>query len=165
MIDKSALEVVLMVGWPASGKSSFAKSQLGSKGYVVVNLDTMKTHDKCVKEMRAALSRGVNVVVDNTNPDKASRKRYVDVATSLNARVRCFHMSTPRDVAEHLNHVRVVATRGETHRIPDIAYNTFNKRFERPDISEGFVDVCTVNFVPTFLTEKDRRLFLHWTDD
>jgi bifunctional polynucleotide phosphatase/kinase len=146
-------------------KAPLPKKQLGSKGYAVVNLDTMKTHDKCLKEMRIALTRGVNVVVDNTNPDRAARKRYIDVAISLKARVRCFHMSTPRAVAEHLNHVRVVSTRGETHRIPDIAYNTFNKRFELPDLSEGFADVCTVNFVPEFSTEKDRRLFLHWTDD
>jgi hypothetical protein len=53
----------------------------------------------------------------------------MDAAKACKARVRCFRMLTTREVAEHLNLVREAATKGETHRIPAIAYNTFNVRF------------------------------------
>jgi len=103
--------------------------------------------------------------VDNTNPDRVARKRYVDVAAALKVRVRCFHMTTSRPLAEHLNHVRVALTRGATAAIPDIAYNTYNKRFELPDLNEGYADVCQINFLPDFRNEEERKHFLQWSDD
>ena len=42
-------EMVVMVGCPASGKSTFRKRYFEPNGYVVVNRDTMGTMQKCVK--------------------------------------------------------------------------------------------------------------------
>lgn len=43
------LELVMMVGCPASGKSTFRKRYLEPHGYVAINRDTMGTMDKCLK--------------------------------------------------------------------------------------------------------------------
>ena len=64
-------ELVLMLGPPASGKSTFAKRYLVKPaGYFHVNRDTLGTQDKCLKATESALKEGKSVVVDNTNPSR-----------------------------------------------------------------------------------------------
>ncbi|CAG8770497.1 2087_t:CDS:2, partial [Dentiscutata heterogama] len=73
-------EVVMFVGYPASGKSTFAKKWLVNYGYVHVNQDTMKTKQKCIQACETALKENKSVVIDNTNPSIESRKQYIDIA-------------------------------------------------------------------------------------
>lgn len=42
-------ELVVMVGVPASGKSTFSKQYFQPNGYVSVNRDTLGTVEKCLK--------------------------------------------------------------------------------------------------------------------
>jgi bifunctional polynucleotide phosphatase/kinase len=44
---------------------------------VHINRDTLGTKEKCVKAAREALAQKQSVVIDNTNPDAASRALYV----------------------------------------------------------------------------------------
>ena len=37
--------------------------------------DTLKTWQKCVAATKEAVAKGLNVVIDNTNPDVESRRR------------------------------------------------------------------------------------------
>ena len=67
-LTSSTPELVVMVGWPGSGKSTIAQRFMVPKGYVWVNQDTMKTPAKCLKAVEEALANGKSVVVDNTNP-------------------------------------------------------------------------------------------------
>lgn len=94
-------------------------------GYVWVNRDKLKTQQKCQKLAEESLATGKSVVIDNTNPDPATRKAYVDIAKRLSVPVRCFLVTTPRPLAEHLNMFRVVRSGGEVGKIPDIAYNVY----------------------------------------
>jgi bifunctional polynucleotide phosphatase/kinase len=50
-------EVIICVGMPASGKSSFTKKIFEPNGYVRVNQDTLKTKEKCVKACQVALDQ------------------------------------------------------------------------------------------------------------
>lgn len=52
---EEAPELIVMVGYPASGKSKFVKQNLEANGYVVVNQDQLKTWQKCVSECEGAL--------------------------------------------------------------------------------------------------------------
>ena len=45
----SSQEMIIMVGTPASGKSTFVKKYLLPHGYAHVNRDTLKTPEKCYK--------------------------------------------------------------------------------------------------------------------
>jgi len=65
------------------------------------------------------------VVIDNTNPDPAIRKSYVNIAKKNSVPVRCFLVTTPKPLADHLNMFRVVASGGKVGKIPDIAYNVY----------------------------------------
>lgn len=92
-----------MVGCPGSGKSHFARNYLNH--YECVNRDTLGSWQKCITAMERHLNEKSSVVVDNTNPDCASRQRYIEVAKRYNIPVRCFVMSTSTDHAKHNNKV------------------------------------------------------------
>lgn len=73
-------DLVIMVGPPASGKSSFAKDTLVSHGYMWINRDTLNTPAKCLRATEEAMKAGKNVVIDNTNPSRSARADYIDLA-------------------------------------------------------------------------------------
>ncbi|KAK0155026.1 Bifunctional polynucleotide phosphatase/kinase [Merluccius polli] len=68
-------DVIVAVGFPGSGKSTFFHSHIVPKGYVYINRDTLGSWQSCVAACERALTEGRSVAVDNTNPDPALRKR------------------------------------------------------------------------------------------
>jgi len=98
--------MIVMVGGPGSGKSCFAQKNLSS--YAYVNMDQLKSAPKCVQQVKLALSRKESVVVDNTNPDKKSRARFVAEAKKFGVRCRCFKMLTSKEHCRHNNRVRQI---------------------------------------------------------
>ncbi|XP_060602378.1 bifunctional polynucleotide phosphatase/kinase-like [Ruditapes philippinarum] len=156
-------EMVIMVGAPATGKSTFRKRYFEPHGYIAVNRDTMGTMQKCVKAATEALKTGKSVVADNTNPTQAARKEFIDCAKKSGVPCRCFVMDTPIDLAHHLNYVRQNQTKGGVRRIPDVGYNVYKKNFEAPSKAEGFTEIIQIPFVPKFDSKKDEEIFKQWT--
>ena len=72
-------------------------------------------------------------------------------------------MSTPIDLAHHMNYVRQIYTKGKVRRIPDIAYNMYKSNFEEPDMSEGFSEIVTLKFEYQFESKEHEELFKQWT--
>jgi len=137
---------IMMVGSPASGKSTYAKS-LAINGLIRINQDELGTKAKCLKAVKQAISKGENVIVDNTNPSVVGRKEYLDlVPESYLKTVIC--MKVDKKLAHHLNYVRVQRGKGQIKKIPDIAFNVYFKKFEEPTEAEGFDGVCYEPFVP-----------------
>ncbi|KAL8622446.1 hypothetical protein ACOMHN_034111 [Nucella lapillus] len=160
---KKGKEMIVMVGLPASGKSTLRKRYLERHSYVTVNRDTLGTAEKCIKVAKGSLMEGKSVVVDNTNPSMSARAAFIKVAKSAGAACRCLWMQTPANLAHHLNLVRQNQTNGEARRVPDVGYNVFKKNFEEPTTAEGFTQVVKVNFVPKFDSKRDQVIFQQWT--
>ena len=156
-------EVVLFVGFPASGKSTFYKRYFQPNGYVHINRDTLKTPAACLKACNQALEEGKSVVVDNTNPDAASREPYIDAAKEHNVPVRCFRFSTDEELSKHLNVYRENSTQGAHKHVPTVAYNLYKKKFQEPKRSEGFSEIRTVDFVPVVSGDPNTHTFYHYT--
>ena len=96
--QQPALEIVLLVGPPAAGKSTLARQFVKQLGYVHVNRDTVGTMDKCVHMARVALSGSDSggsssnsskrsVVIDNTNLTPAVRGTWIRLANELHVQV------------------------------------------------------------------------------
>ncbi|CAK9295385.1 unnamed protein product [Gordionus sp. m RMFG-2023] len=107
-------EMVMMVGFPASGKSFFVQKYFEcqnekSHKYIRVNMDTLKSKAKCEKFCKEILSTNkifaetelTSMIVDNTNPDIASRKSFIDIAKNYKIPVRCFWIDTPFEQCLH----------------------------------------------------------------
>ncbi len=115
--------LVLLVGAPASGKSTFARR---FTGYAIVNMDKLKTRDKCIRECsRALLAPPHLVVVDNTSPDEKSRDPYITMAQSLGIQTTIYHLN-PR--AEHCKFNNAQ----RENPVPKIAYATYYKKLTPP---------------------------------
>ncbi|XP_071657207.1 bifunctional polynucleotide phosphatase/kinase isoform X2 [Patagioenas fasciata] len=68
-------EVVVAVGFPGAGKSTFLKRHFVPAGYAHVSRDALGSWQRCVAACAAALAQKRAVVIDNTNPDPPARAR------------------------------------------------------------------------------------------
>ena len=153
---------MVLVGLPASGKSTFAKRHFVPHGYVHVNRDTLGTNAKCLKVTQESLKAGKSVVVDNTNPSPAARAEFLDIAKATKVTARCFHLEASADLAHHLNYYRQNISKGVQRRVPDVGYRVYQSKFEKPSASEGFTSVVDVPFVPQFDSPADKESFKLW---
>ncbi|GMS96311.1 hypothetical protein PENTCL1PPCAC_18486, partial [Pristionchus entomophagus] len=153
-------EIIVMVGFPGSGKSSFAKRLEKDHGYVVVNRDTLGNWQKCVAKARDALQLGKSVVVDNTNPDKESRKRYIVLGAEQRVTVRCFEMTTTMQHAQHNVKYRMMFREGLD--VSTMVLRMHSSKYEPPSLSEGFQSLVKVNFVPEFESEDEKKIYFQY---
>lgn len=164
-LTSSDTEVIVAVGFPASGKSSFFHTHVIPKGYVYVNRDTLGSWQNCVSACERALKEGRSVAVDNTNPDPESRKRYVDVAKAAGVPCRCFHFSATLEQAKHNNRFREMAPSESKHaKVNDMVFHSYKKHFQAPALSEGFSEILQIHFVPSFKDKESETLFRQFSE-
>ncbi|PKC67399.1 PNK3P-domain-containing protein [Rhizophagus irregularis] len=156
-------EVIVFVGYPASGKSSFAEKWLISNGYVHVNQDKLKTKAKCIKSCEEALQEKKPVVIDNTNADVESRKAYIDLAKNYKVPVRCFWFQASEALAKHNNMYRAYGNIDGPRPLPEIAYSGFKSRFVEPKSEEGFDEIKKINFVFEGNDDEKRKWEMWYT--
>ncbi|EPZ30846.1 PNK3P-domain-containing protein [Rozella allomycis CSF55] len=134
-------EVIILVGFPASGKTNFARSNLSD--YVH---DTLKTKSKCLALLKKSLEEGKSVVIDNTNLTIDSRKEYLENVKRINDRIsiRCFHFDVEESLYKHLNALRVITQ--NANKISSIVYNKMKNTYVEPKIEEGFDEVRKILF-------------------
>ncbi|KAM6996770.1 LOW QUALITY PROTEIN: bifunctional polynucleotide phosphatase/kinase [Passerculus sandwichensis] len=159
-------EVLLTVGFPGAGKSTFVKRYLVPAGYEYVNRDTLGSWQRCVSACSAALARGCSVVVDNTNPDPESRQRFVACARGAAVPCRCLLFTANLEQARHNCRFRDMTQSGHVP-VTDAVLFGYKKQFVAPDLSEGFSQILQIPFVPYFGDPPDpqrRRLFFQFSD-
>ncbi|XP_075956014.1 bifunctional polynucleotide phosphatase/kinase isoform X1 [Anarhichas minor] len=164
-LTSSRTEVIVAVGFPASGKSTFFQTHVIPKGYVYVNRDTLGSWQSCVSACERALKEGRSVVVDNTNPDPESRKRYVDVAKAAGVQCRCFHFSASLEQAKHNNRFREMVPSNSKHvKVNDMIFHSYKKHFVAPALPEGFSEILQIHFVPNFKDSQSETLFRQFSE-
>ncbi|XP_061774917.1 bifunctional polynucleotide phosphatase/kinase isoform X2 [Nerophis ophidion] len=125
-LTSNQTEVIVAVGFPASGKSTFFHAHIIPKGYVYVNRDTLGSWQSCVAACERALKEGRSVAVDNTNPDTESRKRYLDVAKAAGVTCRCFLFSATIEQAKHNNRFREMTPSDSKHmKVNDMIFQSY----------------------------------------
>jgi bifunctional polynucleotide phosphatase/kinase len=123
-------EVVIMVGYPASGKTTIAKDL----GYHRVDGDALKTASAMIKDAEKHVS-SESIVFDSTAGTAAKRAEFVKFAQKHDLPVRVFWVQTPIDVAMERNKQRAAAG---GPKVPDVVFYVFRKKFESPSADEGF---------------------------
>ncbi|KIY45168.1 polynucleotide kinase 3'-phosphatase [Fistulina hepatica ATCC 64428] len=164
VVEDAAQEVVIFVGYPCLGKSTFYRKHFAPRGYTYINQDVLGTRPKCVKALREALSGGTSCAVDNTNRDAATRRHYTAVAKEMDVPVRCFVFTGSLELAWHNNLYRaynlppsVAATEPPREIIPYTAFTSFRSSYEEPDAEkEGFKEVRKVGWVFEGSPEEQR---------
>jgi len=130
------------VGLPASGKTTFYQRRFaGTHQHISKDLwPTAANKDRRQAELiRQALSTGLSVVVDNTNPALADRAPLIALAREYGARVLGYYFTATTREAIGRNRGR----EGKA-RVPDVAIFTRAKRMVKPALEEGFDELYAV---------------------
>ncbi|MCQ2379081.1 MAG: hypothetical protein MJ016_07760 [Victivallaceae bacterium] len=123
--------LILMIGIPGSGKSTFCEKFF--PGVAVVSLDRLHTRKRESDALDALLGSGVSAVVDNTDVSRAERAVYVAKAKRAGYRViGCYMQSTLADCLKR--------NAGRTGKkcIPVAGVIGRAQKLEIPNYAEGF---------------------------
>ena len=153
-------DMIIMIGYPGSGKSTFVNKILLKNNYNVISLDELKTKAKTIKLCKEYLSKNLNIVIDNTNPSKVARKIYIDLAKEFKYNIRCCIMTTTENHSQHNNMYRYLYQNKK--KVPTIVYRNYNKLFEYPDKNEGISEIIEINpELPTKNTDSKYYFYLY----
>jgi aryl-alcohol dehydrogenase-like predicted oxidoreductase/histidinol phosphatase-like enzyme/predicted kinase len=172
-------EVVLVMGLPGAGKSTFAES-LAAHGYYRLNRDEAGgTLRGLLPALDAALASGASrIVLDNTYVSRKSRAEVIRAASARDFPVRCVWLATSLEDAQTNVATRIVAMHGKLpdaselralHKqdmaalLPTVQFR-YQRELEPPEASEGFSRVDVSPFErrhdPTFVN----RALIVWCD-
>ena len=124
-------KAVIFIGIPACGKTTFYKQRFSE--YVHISLDKLHSRSKDSKLLANCIENGQSFVVDNTNPTKADRDRYITAAKMAGYTVIGYYFRS--SIGESLERD---AQRTGKARVPDVAVASIHAKLELPEYGEGF---------------------------
>ena len=134
------MELVLFIGLPASGKSSFYRARFADT-HCLVSKDLLKNNrrkDRRQKQLiEEAFQNGLSVTLDNTHPEKAQRAPWIEMAKSWSAVVKGYYFSSLASECLERNRIRA-------ERVPDVAIFSIAKQLQLPSFDEGFDELYYV---------------------
>jgi predicted kinase len=129
---RDMMEAVIFIGIQGSGKSSFFKERFFST-HVRVSLDLLKTRYREQTILEACLRTEQRFVIDNTNPTRDQRQKYIAAANASRYEVTGFYFQSIVEECLQRN-----SERTESERVPDVAILSTAKKLEIPTWDEGF---------------------------
>jgi bifunctional polynucleotide phosphatase/kinase len=127
-------EIIIIMGYPGSGKSTIAKKICENEKYIHIEGDVYKTSSNMIKKSLDYILQKKSIVFDATNSSIKKRKEYIDLAKKYNYKIKCIHISTSLDISYKQN-----LNRDDTKKVPKIAFSVYSKYYEEPNESEGFI--------------------------
>jgi aryl-alcohol dehydrogenase-like predicted oxidoreductase/histidinol phosphatase-like enzyme/adenylate kinase family enzyme len=172
-------EVVLVMGLPAAGKSTFAET-LVAQGYRRLNRDdTGGTLRGLLPALDDVLAAGATrIVLDNTYVSRKSRAAVIRAAAARDFPVRCIWLSTSVEDAQTNAVTRILSRYGrlpgeeelKALRKDDIAallpmvQFRYQRELEPPDAAEGFSRIDIVPFERRHDPAWVNRALIVWCD-
>lgn len=131
--EQARPRAVILIGIPASGKSTYYATKLAPQGFVHINLDTLKTRHREETLVAECIRGRKEFAVDNTNTLRSERARYISAARAAGYElVGVYFQSRVADCVERN------ARRSGEARIPRAAVAAMSNRLELPSPNEGF---------------------------
>lgn len=130
--------MIIMIGIQGSGKSTFYHKYLASN-YIRVNLDTLKTRHQENLLISECLKDGKSFAVDNTNPTKTDRQRYIPLAQHAGYRIIGYFMESKLQACIERNNQRT-----GKEKIPAAAIAATSNKLQIPTYDEGFDELYFV---------------------
>lgn len=144
--------LALMVGISGSGKSTFAAGLKTSINATIIEPDAIRleltgnSSDQSQNEKvfslafhraNGVLRQGKNVVVDATNIDKWSRKKWINIGKTNNAEIVAYVVNTGIELSKRRNS-------GRSRVVPTSVIDRQYSRLEFPTEAEGFDKIVSI---------------------
>jgi bifunctional polynucleotide phosphatase/kinase len=126
-------EIVIMMGYPGSGKSTIAENICKNENYIHIAGDIYKTSSKMRKASLEYILQSKSVVFDATHSSIKKRNEFIELGKKYNYEVKCIHVATSLDISYKRNKARC-----DEKQVPKIAYSVYKKFYEEPTEEEGF---------------------------
>ena len=141
---QNAVSIVLMVGLPGSGKSTFAMS-LCAPDFVYICQDLLKSRKRVEDATRKAMAKNISVVIDRLNSTALQRSYFISIAKEFNASVSVVVMDTDpglcnKRCCERVDHP-TITSKDDAKRVIEQCLNTW----ENPRNEEGIHTIYTIS--------------------
>lgn len=142
------VEFIMLVGLPASGKSTYAEV-LKEQGYSVHSSDAIReeltgdvnSQDKNTdvfsvlhKRIKSDLENGISCVYDATNVSMKRRKVFLDEIRKFECTKKCILFVVPVEMCQ-------VRNQNRERKVPDEVYDRMLKNFWVPYYYEGWDEI------------------------
>ena len=124
-------KAIILMGIQGSGKSTFYRKRFLE--YVHINLDTLHTRNKEKTLLEECLNKKASFVIDNTNPTKEDRARYIQAAKEHGYEIEGYFLQSVLSACLERNQQRT----GKA-RVPDKAIACTYNKLQMPSDEEGF---------------------------
>jgi predicted kinase len=144
-IPSQSPEVVMLIGLPGAGKTTFFEQHFANT-HCLVSKDRMtqrRSNQRQAELIAQALDANTPVVVDNTNVSRAERAEIIIQARARNAELIAYFFDASPTECLARNGLR----QGRA-RVPKVAIFATAKRLEPPRLDEGFDRVYIVRSLP-----------------
>jgi len=132
------MEMILFCGIQATGKTTFFKEKF-FKTHIRISLDLLNTRNKEWKFIDTCFAMQQRFVVDNTNPTKEDRLKYIAAAKARKFKVTGYFFRSQLDESIMRN-----SRREGKENIPEIGIRGTFKKLEIPTYDEGFDELYEV---------------------
>lgn len=162
------MAVIMVCGFPASGKSSLTESLMGPE-VIVLNRDTMGgTIAQLLPKLESHLKNKDDIILDNLFPTTEIRKPFIDLCKKYNTSICCKWMDTSMEEAQFNAVQRMISITGKfltleeikksnhPNIFPPVVLFRYKKEFQAPQISEGFEKIDIIKF-----SRKDNPTFIN----
>ena len=140
------LKMIILVGFPGSGKSTWA-SHLTD--YVVINQDTLGNRQRCIDQTKRCLKDGRSVIIDRTNINRKQRSIWTNIAKEFKIdKIECIELRIKPELAieritKRENHP-TIKNGTPIEKIRDIVRRFVNE-YQEPRMDEGFNRIDTIH--------------------
>mgnify|MGYP000894030709 CR=1 FL=1 len=132
------MEAIIFCGIQATGKSTFYKEKFFNT-HVRISMDLLRTRNRESRLIDLCIETQQKLVIDNTNPAKEDRARYIPQIKRAAYRVTGYYFQSKIEDAILRN-----TERKGTQRIPDVGIKSTYSRLELPSYDEGFDELFYV---------------------
>jgi predicted kinase len=147
------METVIFCGIQATGKTTFFKNNFFTT-HIRISMDLLKSRFREDLFMEACIKSQQPFVIDNTNPGKADRQKYIALAKRHKFKVIGYYFQSKLAEALARNNQRT-----GKDLIPEVGIrSTFNK-LELPDFREGFDELYYV------MLENNKFIIKDWDNE
>lgn len=138
----ASYDLVLLIGYPASGKSTLAHRLQEELKFTVVSRDDpeYKTMVRCAKATKALLEQGKKVVIDNLNTTREARSTFLDLVRTSSTQFKQRHSAAALDM--NVPMLEAMTRNGRREKpVANVVIYTFRKNYQPPTTEEGFTKV------------------------